>query len=1410
MTAKTSVFSLFFAFSVFAIALFAVPNTRAATLTDAKISEFVAVNNDGIMDEDGDREDWIEIWNTSGVAGDLGGWYLTDDPTIPTKWELPAIEMTSGGYLVVFASGKDRADVAGDPHTNFRLQQEAGGYLALVKPDGVTIASEFTDYPEQSKDIAYGVGIEGETPVTFFSAGAAAKWHVPAGPVANWTETDFNDSAWNAAATGIGYDSPGGDYEPLLGEGGNTRSEMLSQNATVYIRIPFEVADPAGISNLSLRLKWEDGFVAHLNGTEFHKESAPTNPAWNSTSTDGNRNESNATTFFEYAVDNGGLVVGNNVLTIQGLNNSTGSSDLLIVPELVGIFKDTTNLVEGYFVDPTPDAENGERVNGIVEDTKFSIDRGFFDTPIDVAITTNVPDAEIRYTTDGTPPSETEGTLYTGPVRISETSVLRAIGYKPGFRSTSVDTHTYIFASDVYGPDLADGLKAVPTISLVTQNASFLNPNAANDYGEYKSSIEMIYADDSPGFQEDAGMTNFGGRFTRFDKKSFRFYFRKEYGAGKLRHPIFDGHDYKNFQPAEEFDAINLRSGSHDMTNRGAYMGPRFADDSMLDMGQIAPHGRFVHVYLNGQYWGQYHLRERWNAEMASSYFGGSKEDYDAISANNQGEQFLAGTVYDGTATFWNETRNLINGPDPFVDSVGHLDINNLIDFMLLWTSGECESEFRAFGSQSRGVPFKFMVRDPDGFMPNGGWNHDHAVTHNGPLNAMRELRTEGNPDYEILLADRIHKHFFNDGALTAEESVERLRKRYEEMKPGFEAEARRWGYQTVASWESYVNRWLNTGLPQRSTSMMQRLRQAGMYPDIIAPALSQHGGSIPAEAGVTMSTNTTAIYYTTDGSDPRLSGGAVSPTATNATFSNDVRDPEDFIISGDDWKYLDDGSNQGTGWRTVAYDDAAWESGASQLGYGESGLGTTVGFIDTDPVAGGTQKNATTYFRKDVTIVDPSDFSNFVVRIRYDDGAAVYVNGVEVARTASLPINASFDTFATSNTPSESTYFDYAVPSSSFVDGENTVAVEVHNQSAGSSDMRFDLVLSGEIDLSNGNNITEPVMFDGPTQFNARSFDSGTNEWSALTSTFFSLDTIPADATNLVVSEIHYRPANPTLAAETAISTDRDDYEFIELLNTSNQPINLSGVYFDAGIDFRFAENTVLEGGGRLVLVKDLAAFTARYGDLGEGVIAGEYSGRLNNDGEQIILRKTGNITLLDFTYNDQAPWPALTDGNGYSMIFTGTTPTDGADWSTHSMIGGAPGEADSPLVFGYEDWKLVHGITDDQSDDDHDGLSAFAEYATGNDPSIPNQGSATTGNIVTVDSNGFLAVTYQQSLTALGVSFKIQESSDLQSWTDVPNPVLVDEVIDEETQTKKVTERLPDSVTPGSRKFLRVRMVR
>ncbi len=121
------------------------------------ISEFMAVNGGTLADADGDHSDWIEVYNRSDASLNLDGWYLTDDRADPAKWRFPEVTIPTHGYLLVFASGKDRAIADSELHTNFRLSG-SGGYLALVKTDGWTIAWEYAPgYPQQYEDVAYGL-----------------------------------------------------------------------------------------------------------------------------------------------------------------------------------------------------------------------------------------------------------------------------------------------------------------------------------------------------------------------------------------------------------------------------------------------------------------------------------------------------------------------------------------------------------------------------------------------------------------------------------------------------------------------------------------------------------------------------------------------------------------------------------------------------------------------------------------------------------------------------------------------------------------------------------------------------------------------------------------------------------------------------------------------------------------------------------------------------------------------------------------------------------------------------------------------------------------------------------------------------------------------------------------------------
>jgi hypothetical protein len=120
------------------------------------ISEFLASNRTGILDEDGDHSDWIELRNPDPAPASLKGWYLTDSATNKIKWPFPDVSIPAGGYLVVFASGKDRRDPTARLHTNFSLDAD-GDYLALVRADGSSVATEFAPkFPKQQANVSYG------------------------------------------------------------------------------------------------------------------------------------------------------------------------------------------------------------------------------------------------------------------------------------------------------------------------------------------------------------------------------------------------------------------------------------------------------------------------------------------------------------------------------------------------------------------------------------------------------------------------------------------------------------------------------------------------------------------------------------------------------------------------------------------------------------------------------------------------------------------------------------------------------------------------------------------------------------------------------------------------------------------------------------------------------------------------------------------------------------------------------------------------------------------------------------------------------------------------------------------------------------------------------------------------------
>ena len=360
-------------FALFGVALFAgylIPTQAFASL---KITEFLAVNRDDLEDEDGDNSDWIEVTNTGDVPLDLGGWHLTDNAEDLSQWTFPPLVVPAGGIILVYASDKNRTDPDQPLHTNFRLNS-SGEFLALVRPDGDTVESGFSPfYPRQFADVSYGsAGAVEEAPL--IRSGAVGRYLVPTngafdvleGVNANaFNGTTFDDRSWSVAQLGIGYATTNGDaFDNFIGAGGEVQSVMRDANrSTIYIRLPFTVGDASAIQAATLKMRYDDGFVAYLNGETIPiataNAPAPNLIGWNTGAT-ASHSDSLAVEFEEFNIDQDLLQTGSNILSIHGLNLSASSTDFLIDLELTSRVANGEGGELAYFADSTPGELNLE------------------------------------------------------------------------------------------------------------------------------------------------------------------------------------------------------------------------------------------------------------------------------------------------------------------------------------------------------------------------------------------------------------------------------------------------------------------------------------------------------------------------------------------------------------------------------------------------------------------------------------------------------------------------------------------------------------------------------------------------------------------------------------------------------------------------------------------------------------------------------------------------------------------------------------------------------------------------------------------------------------------------------------------------------------------------------------------
>ena len=747
-----------------------------AGVGDLIISEILAANESGLLDEDGEAQDWIEIYNRGSNTLDLAGWSLSDDAADPGRWVFPSRSLAPGAYLIVFASGKDRKSPNGEErlHTNFRLAT-GGEFLGLYSPDSPrTLASGFAPtFPEQRNDHSFG------------------------------------------------YDSDGA-------------------------------------------LK--------------------------------------------------------------------------------------------YFATPTPGAPNGiSTILSVTEPVYFSVQRGFYSNAFDLHLSSPTHGSAIRYTLDGVEPTTATGFIYSGPLRITNTAILRAVAFRPNFLPSTVTTHSYLF-------NFTPARRALPVMSLVmplsnwfgrsgilgiaggsrATDGLYITNNPATDYHnpsqhgiawERPVSAEYIFPGDNSGFQIDCGIRVQGSdwqrpRTTLDSKFSYRLYFRGDYGQGKLEYPIFP------LSTAPNFDQLVLRAGFNEQIN------PFIRDEIIRrlsqDMGQIASVGGLALVLRNGGVYTNntglltaYNLCERVTSSMLHAKFGGS-EEWDvvgpsfAISAEGVGVidgdrvdfQNLLTNVWTGSAV-----RPLTN-QGAYMTVARRLDLPNFVDYCLLnaytamgdWPA----NNWRAARERSPNGIWRFIVWDAewgmgiyalavtrDSFAFSGTGTEDAGLNSTGNSEIARLYQgLRANREFRLLWADRIHKHFFNGGALMGLNISNRFNELGAQLQPSF---------SPPAAMDVEILQWARDRYPivmnQFNTYGLYGFSNAlyGVFASSNAPVFNQHGGRVGAGFELTMTAPLGGtIYYTLNGDDPRVPfSGAVSNSAV--AYSVAVTIDQSTVVKA---RTLHDGTN--------------------------------------------------------------------------------------------------------------------------------------------------------------------------------------------------------------------------------------------------------------------------------------------------------------------------------------------------------------------------------------------------------------------------------------------------------------------------------------------------------------------
>lgn len=832
--------------ALFTAFVLALASTSVAQAGSAVLSEFLADNEGSLLDQDGDSSDWIEIHNSGASPVSLLGWQLTDSASNLSKWTFPAVTLAPGALLVVFASDKNLTNPAGQLHTNFKLSKD-GEYLALVQPDGVIATQYAPTFPAQLPNVSYGTS----------ATGAVGYFDPPTPGVAN-----------------------GSSFVPL--------PQVSFSHDRGLPASPFSLSLGHVLPGAAIRYTLDGSKPSASHGTPY----------------------------------GGPISISDTVIVraiaILGSQQSQVATHSYIFPTSVAAQTHQSVIARGFPADWLD--QNGVNWKDAYGDPHPGSWYG-----LDPAIVAQFSPAQLVDWLDDLPTVSL----------VMEKE--RWFGYEP--------------AAGLYG--------------------IYVNSTQQTDDWDQACSAEWLTATGAE-FQIDCGVGVQGGSSTSTANRnqlSLALKFKSEFGPSKLNFKLFDDSPLDKFDYLV-LDAANQQSintnGPASYKLHSLELQDHYMSRLQLAMGGLAPRFRPVHLYLNGIYWGVYNIHERPDERFAAAYLGGEPEEYDWVRLGfvaegnntpyglpNPGAWHVAVAIAENGV----EPGVLWNGEPAFDVLSRYLDYDAYIDYLLVnyyggnldWPGKNWMGTLHARNSASLtdvdSTPlFQFHSWDAETTLywsymitsVGDGWYDRTQLTSNWPGSAVffaTQLRK--HPEFRLRFADRAHRHIFNGGPLYVEPGFETAgtvfdpaapeRNRpaalfYEIAEPvrgPIALEYARWGNYFFSSGQYQPSHWaverariLNEFCAIRTSILHAQLQNSLLYPTVAAPVHHASAGIALASAGVTITAESGTIYYTTDGTDPRQAGGAISPSAQIYSGALAISAPlhlKSRALAGTEWSALND-----------------------------------------------------------------------------------------------------------------------------------------------------------------------------------------------------------------------------------------------------------------------------------------------------------------------------------------------------------------------------------------------------------------------------------------------------------------------------------------------------------------------